>query len=180
MIKKPEIGPAAATIYMPRDNGFDFGGNAAKERAAHAMMDLNADGKLSKDEWSRTGRTSEMFAAYDADRDGAISEQEYVNGREAERAFARRDRNGDGVLTKDEWSILGIRLPFNPALAAAGMAESVRGFIASCIQPTSGVLRGFEAFDADKNGKVTAAEYVKERVADKPTDFKPWLMKTAL
>jgi hypothetical protein len=179
MIKKPEIGNAA-TIYMPRDHGLDFGGPAAKERAAHAMMDLNADGKLSKDEWSRTGRTAEMFAAYDADRDGAISEQEYVDGREAERAFARRDRNGDGVLTKDEWSILGIRLPFNPALAAAGVADGFKSFIANCIKPTWGASKEFEAFDADKNGKVTAAEYVKERVAEKPTDFKPWLMKAGL
>jgi hypothetical protein len=179
MIKKPEIGHAA-TIYMPRDHGLDFGGQAAKERAAHAMMDLNADGKLSKDEWSRTGRTAEMFAAYDADRDGAISEQEYVNGRDAERDFARRDRNDDGVLTKDEWNVFGIRLPFNPALAAANAAESVRGFIANCINPTWGAPKGFEASDADKNGKVTAAEFVKERVAEKPTDFNPWLMKTGL
>jgi hypothetical protein len=106
-MKMPNENPVQNLLWKPSkpDIGFGVNPHAAKDAAAHAMMDINADGKLSKDEWVRTGRSAEMFDAYDKDGDGKVSEKEYVSGRKAEREFASKDTDGDGSLSFSEWAV---------------------------------------------------------------------------
>jgi hypothetical protein len=174
MFKAPDM-TAAATIYMPREHGLPFGGNPADE-AALGAADLDASDTLSRDEWARSGRSKEMFTAYDTDGSGTVSKAEFLRGRQHERAFRKRDTDGNGVLTKDEWSVFGMRvLPFDPKWLAASAAEGVRGFIGNCLPPSWLAGRGFEALDANRDGKVTAAEYVAQRSKATKVEIKPWM-----
>ena len=148
-----------------------FNPHAAKDAAAHAMMDLNADGKLSKDEWTRTGRSAEMFEAYDKNGDGKVCEKEYVNGRKAEREFASKDRNGDGTLSFHEWA--------GRMLHKGG--SMMKGVAAFCIDPFKMDLMRFKRQDANGDGKISSAEYVKANTPAEPVfPTRPWLMKATV
>eukprot|EP00884_Botryococcus_braunii_P018393 jgi/Botrbrau1/5237/Bobra.0172s0099.1 len=59
------------------------------------LLDVNADGKLSKQEFLL------LFAAYDLDSNGLISRQEDPRGQ-----LSFLDENGDGVITQDEFMVL--------------------------------------------------------------------------
>lgn len=157
--------PPGSEIFKP------FNPQAAKDAAAHAMMDINADGKLSKDEWSRTGRSAEMFAAYDKNGDGKVCEKEYVNGRRAEREFAAKDHDGDGSLNFREWSGMAWR---KGCLALGGMSDKML----RCMNPFDFGWRRFNSQDTNNDGKLSAAEYVAANSPAKPTiQPRPWLMK---
>ena len=92
-----------------------FDPNATYTRCGSALLDANADGRISDAEWNmyRSGG----YASWDANRDGRISRAEYANcwygggfystyNRAAwEPSYQAFDANGDGWLSADEyWS----------------------------------------------------------------------------
>jgi len=77
-------------------------------------VSLEADGKLSKDQWTRVlaeagvKRTSDeverMFENKDKDLDGRLSFEEFMGEESrAERLFRLMDKDGDGYVTKHEF-----------------------------------------------------------------------------
>lgn len=122
---------------------------AQADRAAHAMMDVNADGQLNRDEWVRSGRPEDTFDAYDRNGDGAVSADEYVAGRKAEREFRKKDVNGDGVLSPLEYGFSSLK-----DLVGAGKDLLTRCFPSHPGKPT------FAKLDANGDGQISASEYV--------------------
>jgi hypothetical protein len=75
-------------------------------KPAIEKIDLDKDGKISREEFLSTGleRAENAFANLDTDGDGKISKEEFLAGKAEQQAqaFERLDRNGDGILTKED------------------------------------------------------------------------------
>lgn len=98
---------AAATTFA----GIAHAEKAAPEgkpqgRPGIEKLDLDKDGKVTREEFEAAGRerAEKAFAKLDANGDASISKEEFLaNGPErGAKAFERLDRNGDGVLTKED------------------------------------------------------------------------------
>ena len=98
---------AAATTFA----GIAHAEKAAPEgksqgRPGIEKLDLDKDGKITREEFDAAGRkrAEKAFAKLDANGDGAISKEEFLaKGPErGAKAFERFDRDGDGVLTKED------------------------------------------------------------------------------
>ena len=82
------------------------GAMAAMEEDLFLALDADADGVISRDEFSaaamgearRAARKSRFFARADADGDGYLSPEEFPP-----RRLATLDANGDGEIDADEW-----------------------------------------------------------------------------
>lgn len=83
---------------------------------------------------SAAGQDRARFRAMDLNRDGVVSRDEW---RGDDRSFRQQDRNGDGVLTRDE---------VREAVGTSG---------------TTGAIQDFESVDVDRNGQVTAQEWMR-------------------
>jgi Ca2+-binding EF-hand superfamily protein len=69
-------------------------------------MDLDADGKVSKEEFIAFGsnRAAEMFEMADTNSDGSVSKEEFLAAKpdRQDKMFEKLDRNGDGFISKDD------------------------------------------------------------------------------
>ena len=72
-----------------------------------AQMDVNNDGKISKEEWKGP---ADLFTRIDADKDGYITREEMRQNRpqrgdrrRGRPNFSEMDTNNDGKVSKDEW-----------------------------------------------------------------------------
>jgi hypothetical protein len=77
-----------------------------RDRPGIEKLDLDKDGKITREEFEAAGRerAEKAFTKLDTNSDGAISKDEFLASgpdRQA-KAFERFDRNGDGVLTKED------------------------------------------------------------------------------
>jgi Ca2+-binding EF-hand superfamily protein len=140
------------------------------DRALHGMLDTDGNGKVSKDEWKKSGRDAESFKMHDANGDGTISEQEFTQTRQFEREFNAKDWSGDGALSRFEFEGRklfgsiggGVLKNFEKAdKAIGGAVEGAKDMMLRCMPP---ILRDrFAQFDQDGDGKVSKAEYVEGR-----------------
>ncbi|RPJ64699.1 MAG: hypothetical protein EHM24_22345 [Acidobacteria bacterium] len=80
------------------------------------------------------GQERAGFRAMDLNGDGVVSRDEW---RGDDRSFRQQDRNGDGVLSRDE---------LRQAVGTSG---------------TTGGLPDFESADRDRNGQITAQEWMR-------------------
>jgi Ca2+-binding EF-hand superfamily protein len=152
-----------------------------EERAAkHQKMDVNGDGRISRDEWKGP---AEAFNRIDADGDGALTGAELAQampGRGVKRgragmnppamdtnrdgrisrdewngsaeAFNRIDANGDGYLTTDE----APKARRGPGAALAQMDANHDGSISR--EEWKGRSETFDRIDADKDGYIEQEE----------------------
>lgn len=152
------------------------------DRALHGMLDTDGNGKVSKDEWTKSGRTEDAFKMFDADADGSISEHEFVQTRRYEREFNAKDRNGSGFLTRLElqglkyFGTMGGGLLKATEKAEATLAEG-KDLALRCLPPF--IRDRFAGFDADRDGKVSKEEYVAGRRKEETRiiPFNPWISK---
>ena len=114
---------------------------ARSNRAWFMRMDIDADGRLSREEFAarntalvQTNRFEPLFKAMDSDGNLAVSEEEYCR-ESTEVSFIRRDDNGDGRLAFAEYS--GAKDPDSSAQAK----------------------KDFDRKDIDKDGMLTVQEF---------------------
>lgn len=98
---------AAATAFA----GMAHAEKPASEGKPHGRpgiekIDLDKDGKVTREEFEAAGRerAEKAFAKLDANGDGTITKEEFLAAKpdRQAKAFERFDRNGDGVLTKED------------------------------------------------------------------------------
>jgi Ca2+-binding EF-hand superfamily protein len=187
-LTKEEFAAAQSEGDAPRQPlGQDAGGPGRRggfpdPRELLERLDVNKDGKISKDE--ARGPLGEGFDRLDANRDGALSEEELrrMAGRrpdggppggapgirrsvpQLEEQFGRLDANSDGRLTKEEMSD-GQRQTFGRMLERAGGSITKEQFVrmAQDGQPGFGPPVGgrpplFVALDADDDGELSTSE----------------------
>jgi hypothetical protein len=81
----------------------------AEARRAFAGYDRNADGKLTRDEYTGPGGVRSPMGGFvkehatdiDANKDGVLTFEEFTA--HLRPMFQKQDRNRDGVLTPEEW-----------------------------------------------------------------------------
>ena len=81
-----------------------------RQAGAHRLksLDVDQDGRISRDEWKRT---PEIFDRLDANHDGAVTRDEFQaargkrgeRGQRAMRRLREADKNNDGQISRDEW-----------------------------------------------------------------------------
>lgn len=77
----------------------------AHERPGIASIDIDKDGKVTREEFEAGARerAEKAFAKLDANGDGSISKEEFLSGgKDRPDLFKRLDRNGDGVIDKSD------------------------------------------------------------------------------
>ena len=141
--------------------------------------DRNGDGKLSKEEWAVP---PERFAKADADGDGTLAGAEIdalvkarkpapkereragagLNVKSVDEAFRKFDKNGDGKLSTEE---MGERAERMLKLLDANQDGTVDRHEAGKMD-FGPAARGPGAYDADRDGKVSAAELSKALFRD--------------
>jgi len=133
-------------------------------------LDTNRDGKLTADELPAERR--EFVLRADANKDGAVTFDEFAARprqflvRRIEAEFKALDADGDGKLTKAEVDAARGK-PMLLLLADANKGGAVtKHELAKTFAGPGGAARGdavgdrvFEALDADKDGKISAAEW---------------------
>ena len=150
------------------------------DRALHGMLDTDGNGKVCKDEWTKSGRSEDSFKAFDGNGDGSISEAEFVQAKRFEREFNAKDQNGTGFLTRLEFQgqkffgVLGGGLLKATEKAESAVMEGKDAFL-RCMPPM--IRDRFANFDADRDGKVSKEEYIAGRRQEESRliPFQPWI-----
>ncbi len=128
-------------------------------------IDANRDGKLSADE--RAGRRRAPGSRADRDKDGVVTFEEFAAAPRARFAaavaaeFKAMDGNGDGKLSRAEYDAAQ-KKPRLLLLADANRDGTVtKEELAKAFAERGGQVRerGFVRLDADKDGKLGAAEW---------------------
>jgi Ca2+-binding EF-hand superfamily protein len=128
-------------------------------------LDTNRDGKLTADELA--GERRELVIRADANKDGAVTFDEFAARsrqflvRRVEAEFKAIDADGDGKLTKAEADAARGK-PLLLLLADANKDGAVtKEELAKAYAGRGGAAsdRVFEALDADKDGKISTAEW---------------------
>ena len=162
--------------------------NETADRAAHVVMDTDGNGKLSQDEWARSGRDAASFHLFDADKDGAISEDEFAKTRKYEREFNEKDRDGSGVLGRLEFQANKFITHFGGGVlhkmeATEKVAEKAfvgtKDMMLRCMPPF--IRDRFASFDTDRNCTVSKEEYIEgRRREERPIKIHPFIQPTPL
>jgi len=106
---------AGSAVVLADSGSLGFGprGMAGPERVIE-RLDLNEDGKISKEEVDKV--RDERFAKFDTDNSGGLTIEELEAGREAEKQerraemLSRIDTNGDQEINRDEFGGRELRL----------------------------------------------------------------------
>lgn len=110
---------------------------------------------------ARARQTGAMFQRLDKNHDGAVSKDEWPR---AAQAFARLDTNSDGVLSQDESRRAATPRQFmrqqrlNRQIQRRVRRMDVNHDRAIAREEWRGMADVFDRIDADKDGKLTAAE----------------------
>lgn len=101
----------------------------------------------------------DWFGAADADRDGFVTRTEFVRHRDA--SFGRLERNGDGVVSPADFPRLASLRPeaFARLTATLGAADANGDGAISRGEMARAPTAMFDRTDANRNGRVTRAEY---------------------
>lgn len=164
-------------------------------REAHSFAGLDADhdGSLSKAEMKRADRFTEK--SFDTDGDGKVSEAEFVAGRREEnvalkaarrdarfdsltakqkKALGRYDTDGDGKLSRAEFNA-GRDKDWADARTAKIAANFARaGGKDGQLDVTK--AKDYGAYDADADGRISEAEFLKGQMADRREYWKEGLV----
>ena len=143
-----QIGDLARQIVIIRREN-------TSDKAAFTVIDGNGNGKVSRDEWGRAQWDSQRFRAFDANDDGSVSEEEFLEARTYEREFNEKDRDENGWLSRFEFNPIKF---FRNELH--GLAD---GAVEAVVKHWQGFKDRFASFDADGNGRVSRAEYIRGR-----------------
>jgi Ca2+-binding EF-hand superfamily protein len=138
----------------------------ARLKQRFEALDADRDGKLAADEL--TGRRGVFLAEADRDKDGVVAFDEFAAAPRARFAaaiaaeFKAMDANGDGKLTRAEHAAASKQ----PRLLLLGDANRdgalTKDEVAAAFAARAGTAfreRGFARIDADKDGKIGAAEW---------------------
>jgi Ca2+-binding EF-hand superfamily protein len=166
------VAAAQADAQQPRGRA---NGQAARAAARFDAMDTNRDGIIQRSEWRGSDQS---FRTHDWNRDGVLSgdeirigaergarpndadfdspDREYVFDDWTARGFTALDHNRDGRITSDEWHFE--RETFRRADHNRDGAVSRAEFL---LEDALDDDRGdrFADLDADRNGRVTRAEW---------------------
>jgi hypothetical protein len=114
-------------------------------------------------------RGGDWFATADADRDGVVIRDEFVRYRDGN--FGRLDRNGDGVVSPADFPRLASRKPdaFARLTEALGGADRNGDGAISRTELAQAPPTMFERADANRDGRVTEAEYDAARARMRAT-----------
>jgi hypothetical protein len=171
-LKLPRCFPMPLPQPLPQP--LPLPGTPTVDDAVFDMIDGDGSGKLSADEWTGAGWTADRRAAFDTNGNGEITRDEFRQGRRFEREFNAKDANGDGRLSRTEFlGVMFRRLGDNPLLAKLPGAKAALGAGAKAIASLDAMFPPskhlvpikdrFATFDADRDGQLTKAEYLKGR-----------------
>lgn len=164
------------------------------DAATFDLLDGDGNGKISGDEWKRSGWTADRQKAFDGDANGDVSRTEFMDGRRFEREFNAKDRNGDGKLSRTEmmgvWlGQIGRKVPFLSDAIGAGekltqtaekLTESADAKLSDAIglkrppSPFFPLKDRFTTFDKNQDGAVSKEEYIAGRRNESNRILKPW------
>jgi hypothetical protein len=174
-IDRPELKlPRCMPMPQPLPQPLPLPGTPTVDDATFDLIDGDGNGKLSTDEWKGAGWTADRQAAFDTNGNGEITRDEFRQGRRFEREFNAKDFNGDGQLSRTEFlGRIFHRLGENPMLAKLPGVKAALGAGAKAIASLDAMFPPskhlvpikdrFTTFDADRDGQVTKAEYIKGR-----------------
>ena len=157
---QPGPAPQEATVFDRLDANADGKIDRTEFRGTDenfARMDQDGDGGITREELGQAAprmgaravdpaaRWQRMLTRFDANEDGVISAEEFRGPEQAMRAL---DANNDGTITQEE--ALG---------AAQGRPRDGVARAGGAVDPAQRWQRIVQAADADKDGKLSAAEW---------------------
>ena len=157
---QPGPAPQEATVFDRLDANADGKIDRTEFRGTDenfARMDQDGDGGITREELGQAAprmgaravdpaaRWQRMLTRFDANEDGVISAEEFQGPEQAMRAL---DANNDGTITQEE--ALG---------AAQGRPRDGVARAGGAVDPAQRWQRIVQAADADKDGKLSAAEW---------------------
>lgn len=101
-VLKPVVLPLLFAVLVPVSAVAADTPSSPPARGEHRKLDLDGDGKLSRDEAKAAPRMAERFDALDTDKDGFLTKDELMTHRGSRRKGRTLDSDGDGKVSREE------------------------------------------------------------------------------